>query len=236
MKIVAVEKQKLVYVLNRDSAAKLTISSPLRAHKSNTIIHHMAAVDVGFENPIFACLEVDYSDSDQDPTGEAYNNTEKLLVYYELDLGLNHVVRKWSEPVDPRSNLLVTVPGGVDGPGGVLVCSENYLTWRHQNCTPIRMPIPRRQDPLLNNQNKPNKSIIIVSSVVHKLKRGFFFLLQTEEGDLFKLTMEYKTGADGVVGPVENFKIKYFDTVPVAAGLCLLKTGFLFVGSEFGNQ
>lgn len=30
-----------------------------------------------------------------------------MLTYYELDLGLNHVVRKWSEATDPRANLLV---------------------------------------------------------------------------------------------------------------------------------
>lgn len=35
---------------------------------------------------------------------------------------------------------------------------------------------------------------------------------------------------------VENVKIKYFDTVPVATSLCILKSGFLFVASEFGNQ
>jgi len=31
----------------------------------------------------------------------------QMLTYYELDLGLNHVVRKWSEATDPRANLLV---------------------------------------------------------------------------------------------------------------------------------
>jgi hypothetical protein len=31
----------------------------------------------------------------------------QMLTFYELDLGLNHVVRKWSEPTDPRANLLV---------------------------------------------------------------------------------------------------------------------------------
>lgn len=31
----------------------------------------------------------------------------QMLTYYELDLGLNHVVRRWSEPTDPRANLLV---------------------------------------------------------------------------------------------------------------------------------
>ena len=56
----AVEKQKLVYILNRDAQARLTISSPLEAHKSNTLVYHTVGVDVGFENPLFACLEIDY--------------------------------------------------------------------------------------------------------------------------------------------------------------------------------
>ena len=56
----AVEKQKLVYILNRDAQARLTISSPLEAHKSNTLVYHMVGVDVGFDNPTFACLEIDY--------------------------------------------------------------------------------------------------------------------------------------------------------------------------------
>jgi len=56
----AVEKQKLVYSMNRDSEARLTISSPLEAHKSNTFVYHMVGVDVEFNNPIFACLEIDY--------------------------------------------------------------------------------------------------------------------------------------------------------------------------------
>ena len=42
----AVEKQKLVYILNRDAAAKLTISSPLEAHKSHTILFDVASLDV----------------------------------------------------------------------------------------------------------------------------------------------------------------------------------------------
>lgn len=74
----AMEKAKLVYVLNRDAAANLTISSPLEAHKPSAIIHHIVGVDVGFENPLYAALEVDYAESDNDPTGEAYTNTEKV--------------------------------------------------------------------------------------------------------------------------------------------------------------
>lgn len=66
----AIEKQKLVYILNRDAEARLTISSPLEAHKSNTLVYHMVGVDVGFENPMFACLEIDYEEADADPSGK----------------------------------------------------------------------------------------------------------------------------------------------------------------------
>ena len=70
--LAAVEKQKLVYVLNRDTNNRLTISSPLEAHKSSTVCHTIVGVDVGYENPIFAAIEVDHSDADEDPTGEAF--------------------------------------------------------------------------------------------------------------------------------------------------------------------
>lgn len=49
-----------MYILNRDASARLTISSPLEAHKSHTLVYHIVGMDVGFENPMFACLELDY--------------------------------------------------------------------------------------------------------------------------------------------------------------------------------
>jgi len=54
------------------------------------------------------------------------------LTYYQLDLGLNHVIRKWSEPTDRRANKLVAVPGGESGPGGVLVLAENWIIYMHE--------------------------------------------------------------------------------------------------------
>jgi len=51
----------------RDSAANLTISSPLDAHKSQNIVFSIAALDTGFDNPIFAAIELDYADADQVP-------------------------------------------------------------------------------------------------------------------------------------------------------------------------
>jgi len=62
---------------------------------------------------------VDYADADQDPSGEAMENAIKQLVYYELDLGLNHVIRKWSQPIASTAFMLLQVPGErAGGPGG----------------------------------------------------------------------------------------------------------------------
>ncbi|KAJ2999724.1 Splicing factor 3B subunit 3 [Globomyces sp. JEL0801] len=237
----ALEKQKFVYVLNRDSNSKLTISSPLESSKSNTVCAHLVGLDVGFENPIFACIEVDFQESDQDFTGKAYKEIQKKLVYLELDLGLNHVVRKWSCPIERTASYLIAVPGGADGPSGVLVCSDGRITWYHPEFNTVSIPIPIRKDPLdplpdANGNSTVQKDVMIISSVVHKLKKSFFILVQTELGDVFKLTMDYLTGNDGAIGQVANIRLKYYETLSLSSGLCLLKSGFLFVASEFGNH
>lgn len=231
--IASVEKNKLVYVLNRNAQAELTISSPLEAHKPYTLVFALVGMDVGYENPIFAALEVDYQESDQDPTGQAFQDVEKQLVYYELDLGLNHVVRKWSDTVDRTANMLFQVPGGSDGPSGVLVCGEENITYRHSNQDPFRVAIPRRR----GATEDPKRKRYIVAGVMHKMRGDFFFLLQTEDGDLFKVMIDMVKDENGqATGEVERLKIMYFDTVPVATSLCILKSGFLFVASESGNS
>ena len=79
--IASVEKNKLVYILNRDAQLNLTISSPLEAHKQGAIVFAVTGLDVGYENPIFAALEVDYTEVDQDPTGQQSETLPKTLVY-----------------------------------------------------------------------------------------------------------------------------------------------------------
>lgn len=49
-----------------------------------------------------------FQEADNDPTGEAAANTQQTLTFYELDLGLNHVVRKYSEPLEEHGNFLIT--------------------------------------------------------------------------------------------------------------------------------
>ncbi|KAG8462236.1 hypothetical protein KFE25_012056 [Diacronema lutheri] len=223
----ACEKQKLVYTLNRDSSANLTISSPLEAHKAHTLCFALVGVDVGFENPIFAALEVDYDEVEEASApadaaaGLVYT---KLLTHYEFDLGLNTVTRKWSDPVDPTANLLVALPGGDDGPGGVLVCSESFVTFRAPGHPERRCLLPRRRD------MPADHGLLVVSHALHRQKDLFFVLLHTELGDVLKVSVAH-TGA-----VVSEVVVRYFDTLPTSVALVILRTGFLFAASEAGNH
>lgn len=226
----AVEKAKLIYVLNRDAEARLTISSPLEAHRASTIVQCMVGVDVGYENPLYASLEMDYAEADADPSGEAARTTDKMLTYYELDLGLNHVIRRWSQPVDRSAHHLIAVPGGYnhvterwDGPSGVLVCTGDHVVYQHQGQPSHSVPIPRRPGSV-------ERGSMVVASVLHRMKTSFFVLIQNEDGDLFKVTVDYDDE------DVTSLRIKYFDTVPVAASLLILRAGFLYVAAESGPQ
>lgn len=173
---------------------------------------------------MFASIELDYADVDADPSGTAANEASKMIVFYELDLGLNHVVRKYSNPIDSGANLLVAVPGGTVGPGGVLICCENFIVYHNQGHESVMALIPRRSD------LPGDRSVLITAATCHKTKRSFFFLAQSEYGDIYKVSLEFDGSA------VSELKIKYFDTVPPCIALCVLRSGFLFAASEFGNH
>jgi len=225
--IAAVEKQKFVYVMNRDASNQLTISSPLEAHKAETIVFSVCGVDVGFENPVFALIELEYKEADQDPTGEAFQDVEKNLSFYELDLGLNHVVRKWSEPISRTANFLLAVPGGDVWPSGVLICGENWISYKNQGHVEVRAALPRRHDLPLE------RGVLITAGTVHKQKDLFFFILQSEYGDLYKVVFDLDPNDPKIV---TNVIVTVFDTIPVASSLCITKTGLLFTASEFSNH
>lgn len=206
--IAALEKAKLIYILNSDSSKKLTISSPLEANKSNTITCDLVGMDVGYSNPLFAALEIDCS--------QAPESCPKSVVFYELDLGINHVVRKCSFETPGTSNLLIPLPEGIDG---VLVCSEGSIQWINskwnQEFPSIAIPKASCEDLWTERQN------LIISFAIHKSKSSFFVLLLTEDGDLLKLTIDPTS---------KKMKIVYFDSFPGASLICLSKNGFLFIG------
>ena len=57
--------------------------------------------------------------------------------------------------------------------------------------------------------------------------------MQREYGDLYKVTVATDTVDKG---RVVELKVKYFDTIPPCSSICVLRTGFLFAASEFGNH
>ncbi|KAF2740759.1 pre-mRNA-splicing factor rse1 [Polyplosphaeria fusca] len=228
--VASLEKNRLVYILTRTGETNITISSPLEAHKPQALLYNLIALDVGFNYPTFAALEVDFSRADQDFSGAAVKDLDKELVYYVLDLGLNHIVRKWSEKVDRSSNMLFRIPGGDDNPGGLLCCGEDTIAYRHMHNTTEqvhRVAIPRRE----GATEDPNRKRIIVGGELYTIKGGeFFYILQTDDGDLFKIIFNVRKSG------IRSMRIHYFDTIPVASSMCLMKTGYLYCAFESGDQ
>jgi splicing factor 3B subunit 3 len=184
----------------------------------------IVGVDVGFENPLFAAIEINYEDADHDPSGDALVGTQKCLTFYELDLGLNHCSKQTSEPIPMSSNMVLSVPGTPDGPGGVIILAEDQVIHRTIEHEDVNAYIPRRRD------IPRAEGCLITSATLVKQRDWFFFLIQNEQGDLFKVWLDYD--GDDVTG----VNVKYFDTIPVATSMSVLKTGFLFSASESGNH
>ena len=75
-----------------------------------------------------------------------------FIIYYHL-------------PVPPFHS--PPVPGGSDGPSGVLVCCENYMVYKNFGDQPdIRCPIPRRKSDL----DDAERSMLLVCTATHKTK------------------------------------------------------------------
>jgi len=247
--IAALERQKFVYILSRDHDGQLAIASPLDAHKSNTVTYSICAVDVGDDNPTFACLEASYEQNMGLPT--LSNGTplmvKKEIVLYELDLGLNTVTRKLALPADPGATSVHRVPAGEKGPGGLIVCSQSsiqYITFDLNNPnaqgTTMTCPIPQRFG------TPEGSASMIVASAMHVQKDMLFYFFQTEFGDVFRVSLPRVRvsasgdGADAMAAPptssfiATDLEVKYFDTIPVSISLCILRSGFLFAASEQG--
>ena len=224
----AIEKQKFVYIISRDNESRMTISSPLEAHKSHTICYGMCGVDVGYDNPLFACLEVDYGDEDDDKSSLYTGNHQKMLVYYEMELSLNHVVRKKNEKIDFSAHLLVPVYKTQENPGGILIFCEDFVEYRGLNNVGSKITYyPQRYE---NEHSKFKKKIMIINYSIYKRKEIFFVLAQSELGDLFKINLDFNKGK------INDIIIQYFDTIPPAHSISLLINGYLFSASETSNH
>ncbi|KAL9189044.1 hypothetical protein ACHAXT_011534 [Thalassiosira profunda] len=266
--IASVEKRKLVYVVHRDAGGKVTLASPLEAHRPRTIVFDCVGVDNGYDNPIFAALEAQYEeyedvvarerarkevesgngeragkDEGDVPIGRPGDPFVKQLAYYELDLGLNHVSRRWAATAHRTAGCLAAVPGGADGPSGVLVGGEDYIEYLHEGMAAPAVPgeargtaAPRRMMCAIPRRelHPPTKGVLITSIAVLKQKRGkFFALAQSELGDVYKVTLQL---AKDDRSTVTGMTICLLDTLPVGNGLNVSKLALLFVPAEFGDH
>ena len=265
--IASTEKRKLVYVLNRDSGGNITIASPLEAHRPRTVVFDLVGVDNGFDNPLFASLEVQYPEYEDAVLAERKNMKDKdendkmeeeggygvelgqhgdgytkQLAYYELDLGLNHVSRRWATSTVRSACCLAAIPGGADGPSGVLVGGEDYIEYLHEGMSPpsssngkskitpkrLICAIPRRE------LHPKSKGILITTISVLRQKKGkFFALAQSELGDVYKVTLQMSKDDKTVV---THMTICLLDTLPIGNRLNISKLALLFVPAEFGDH
>jgi len=123
------------------------------------------------------------------------------------------------------------VPGLGDGktapgPGGVLVCAENFVTYRAAGHPEVTALIPRRA-------NLPgDRGVLITAAAVHKASKeySFFVLLQSEYGDLYAASLVHSGEA------VSELRLRYLDTLPGACtALAILpRGGFFLAAHEFG--
>lgn len=225
--LAALERQKFVWLCSKESEdAQLKVSSPLEAHRSNVVLIHLVACDPHYDSPLFAALEIDCNPvHDDDVTDES--KLERTVVFYEVDISVNTIVKKGSELVKMDSNMLFAVPSGEIGPGGILVCSGGLVTWLRLGYASHSVPLPQRDDPIINCQSRP---VIITTGCAVRIKSSFFYLLQTEVGDLLRLTIQHDKDK------VSGMTCQYFDTIPVAISLGIFQSGFLFAAGEWGNH
>ena len=217
--VAAVEKQKFVYILKSGHANNLTIASSLESHKPRTIVVDICGRDVGLAPPVCACLEVEYGDAEIASSAVVTGSYQKLLVFYEVDLGLNQALRKVVQSTDNTASALVPVPGGSEGPGGVLLLCEDVLRYVRQDATELITRVPRRSD------MASARGLLLSTCCLRPQAACPSFLVQSELGDLYKVTVS-----------ALELTVQYLDTIFPSTSLCILNSKFLFAAAESGNH
>ena len=216
----AAERNKLCYLTDFKNKS-ICISSPLEVNKPNFITICTTACDVAFDNPVFASLEVDVTDK------------SRHLLFYMLDLGLNHVVQQSDHQLPIDANFIMPVPNlekyGInvkasssDGDADdqmnsfVIVGLQNKLLLKDsRGFFNLEVNLPLRE-------NEPTPTIII-GATVHKLKKGFFMLLQANTGDLYKV----KVIPNEVANSAPKITVMHFGTISPSENLHIFKNGLL---------
>lgn len=244
------DKEESMDKLESEDEGRLRFRSPIDVTRGS-VLFDMVALDIAAEqSPQFAVLESLLPQDDAfDPE---IDSQDKMLTFYEFSFSLNQMLRVLSLRVPASSHKLIPVPLERGGPGGVLVCTDTDLQWESVSTNRVftggsappvlRIPIPRRSD--LESVSMDPMTIAHCCIMVSK---GFFLMMQTELGDLFRVQLDTRLIErhfllDSVQPPLfpssmpetddKPLSIKYFDTIPPAVSMVLLKKGFLCVASE----
>ena len=157
----------------------MIIHSPRESHKSHSICVDAVSLDTGSDNAMFVCIEMDYGETEDKQSIINMGGVKKSIVYYQMDFGMNTVIRKKETSVDPTAHMLISVPAAPQGPGGLLIVLEDYLLYKSgTEDQMIRFPL--RKDRPLNRKNQ------FTSHCIYRFK-GFFYLISSELGDIFKI-------------------------------------------------
>jgi splicing factor 3B subunit 3 len=124
--------------------------------------------------------------------------------------------------------MLIPVPAEPYGPGGVLVVSEGSIAYKKIDHDDRECVIPVR------NEQLESRGVFMISHSTFTMKTQdqviLFFLIQSEYGDLYKVSMDF-TGAS-----VHNLSVQYFDTIAPCTQFNILRPGYLFTAGEFNNH
>jgi splicing factor 3B subunit 3 len=80
--------------------------------------------------------------------------------------------------------MLVSVP---DSPGGVIVVCENFLVYKRVDHDERKCYIPLRHELVKGVK----RALFMTGSATFNHEGKFFFILQSELGDLYKVTLDY---------------------------------------------
>lgn len=225
----AVEKNKLCFVLNETSDGSVMIQSPLEVTRPDTLTLDLTSCDVQYDNPCFAAIEID-----------TVQKNDHHLVFYVLDLGLNHVVKKADYIINSGANFLMGLPvlskyninyasdrdDNDEINPFVLIGFQNYILVKDMSgLFSLKVQIPRRTE-------ESSRKVSIISSATQILKKSFFILLQSNYGDLYRLTIEPNEADRN--RPVVS--ISYFDTIFQAEKLHIFRNGYLYANSELNDN
>jgi splicing factor 3B subunit 3 len=104
------------------------------------------------------------------------------------------------------------------------VCCDNFLLYRAPGHEELRAVIPRRAD------LPGDRGVLITAFATLRQKSRFYTFVQSEYGDLYRVALRHEGEA------VSELTVKYFDSIPPASALCILRRGFLFAASEAGDH